>query len=92
MTAKMMICTMNEAALVPLAPAALSAMSAIAPLVVLQPVVAAMGLKAVEFVMEELLAILAEMLGVMAAAMKEAAKEVDAVLVLKAVQWNCKFY
>ena len=91
MTAKMMTCTRNKAALVPLAPAALSAMSAIAPLVVLQPVVAAMGLKAVEFVMEELLAILAEMLGVMAAAMKEAAKEPDAALALKVLQRNCKF-
>ena len=91
MTAKMMTCTMNEVASVPLAPAALSAMSAIVPLVVLQPVVAAMELKAVEWVMEELIAIAAEMLEMMAAAMKEAAKEVEGALVLKAVQWNRKF-
>ena len=91
MTAKMMTCTMSEAALGPLAPAALSAMSAIAPLVVWQPVAAAMGLKVVELVMEELIAIPTEMSGMMAAAMKEAATEVEGALVLKAVQWNRKF-
>ena len=100
MTAKMMTCMMNKATLGPLAPAALSAMSAIVPLVglqavgplvVLQPMVAAMELKAVEWVMEELIAIAAEMLEMMAAAMKEAAKEVEGALVLKAVQWNRKF-